>query len=140
MVGLGCGARSYTDTLHYSNDYAVGSKEIRDILQAYIQTQDESFDYANYGFVLDADERRRRYILLSLLCDEGLNLATYHNLFDTSVPADFPELFQLLPLNLATQDEQILRLTEVGIERSDAIGAWLFSDQVQQLMQTYEVK
>ncbi|MGD1910765.1 MAG: STM4012 family radical SAM protein [Rivularia sp. (in: cyanobacteria)] len=26
MVGLGCGARSYTDGLHYSNEYAVGGK------------------------------------------------------------------------------------------------------------------
>ena len=38
MVGLGCGARSYTDDLHYSNEYAVGGKGIREILQGYIQT------------------------------------------------------------------------------------------------------
>ncbi|GAX44726.1 oxygen-independent coproporphyrinogen III oxidase [Tolypothrix sp. NIES-4075] len=139
MVGLGCGARSYTDTLHYSNDYAVNSREIRDILQAYIQTPDEVFEYANYGFQLDAEERRRRYILLSLLSDEGLNLADYQNQFGTDV-IGFPELSQLLSLNLATQDEQILRLTEVGIEKSDVIGAWLFSEQVNQLMHSYELK
>ncbi len=28
MLGLGCGARSDTDTLDYANDYAVGAKEI----------------------------------------------------------------------------------------------------------------
>ena len=137
MVGLGCGARSYTDTLHYSNDYAVGSKEIRDILQAYIQTPDEVFDYANYGFQLDADEQRRRYILLSLLSDEGLHLATYRDRFGTDTSADFPES-ELLPL-MATKDEY-LRLTDAGIERSDAIGAWFFSEKVNQLMQTYELK
>jgi oxygen-independent coproporphyrinogen-3 oxidase len=139
MVGLGCGARSYTDTLHYSNDYAVGYREIRDILQAYIQTPDEVFQYANYGFQLDAEERRRRYILLSLFSDEGLNLADYQNQFGTDVIA-FPELSQLLSLNLATQVKQILRLTEVGIEKSDVIGAWLFSEKVNQLMQSYELK
>lgn len=140
MVGLGCRARSYTDTLHYSNDYAVGAKEIRDILQAYIQTPDESFDYAHYGFQLDAEERRRRYVLLSLLCDEGLNLTAYSQRFGTDAIADFPEVSQLLPLNLATQNEQTLRLTEAGIERSDAIGAWLFSERVGELMQTYELR
>ena len=139
MVGLGCGARSYTDTLHYSNDYAVGSREIRDILQAYIQTPDEAFDYASYGFQLDAEERRRRYILLSLFSDEGLNLTDYQNQFGADEIA-FPELSQLLSLNLATQEKQILRLTEVGIEKSDVIGAWLFSEKVNQLMQSYDLK
>ncbi len=139
MVGLGCGARSYTDTLHYSNDYAVGSKEIRDILLYFIQTPDEVFEYANYGFQLDAEERRRRYILLSLFDDEGLNLTDYQNQFGTDVIA-FPELSQLLSLNLTTQQNQILRLTEVGIEKSDVIGAWLFSDKVNQLMHSYEFK
>ncbi|RCJ29049.1 coproporphyrinogen III oxidase [Nostoc minutum NIES-26] len=140
MVGLGCGARSYTDTLHYSNEYAVGSQEIRDILQAYIQTPNEAFDYASYGFQLDDEERRRRYILLSLLPDEGLNYVIYRHRFGTDVMVDFPELTELLSLNLATQNEQILCLTDAGIERSDTIGAWLFSDRVRQLSQTYELK
>lgn len=140
MIGLGCGARSYTDTLHYSNDYAVGSKEIRDILDFFIQTPDEGFDYANYGFKLNDDERRRRYILLSLFTDEGLNFADYQNQFHTDVIADFPDMKQLLTLDLATQSKQILRLTAAGVEKSDLIGAWLFSEQVNQLMQSYEMK
>jgi oxygen-independent coproporphyrinogen III oxidase len=140
MLGLGCGARSYTDGLHYSNEYAVGSKEIRDILQAYIQTPDESFDYAHYGFKLDADEQRRRFILLSLLSDEGLNYASYSQRFASDVNEDFPELIELFSFNLATQDEQVLRLNETGIERSDTIGAWLFSEKVQQMMNDYELK
>ncbi|BAY24148.1 coproporphyrinogen III oxidase [Calothrix sp. NIES-2100] len=140
MVGLGCGARSYTNTLHYSNEYAVGAKGIRDILQAYIQTPDELFEYAHYGFQLDAEEQRRRYILLSLLSHEGLNLVGYRQRFGSDVYADFPELSELLTLNLAIKDEEILQLTEFGIERSDTIGAWLFSDKVQKLMHGYELK
>ncbi|KAF3884885.1 MULTISPECIES: STM4012 family radical SAM protein [Nostocales] len=140
MVGLGCGARSYTNTLHYSNEYAVGAKEVRHILQAFIETPDESFDFVRYGFELDEEERRRRYILLSLLSDEGFNLDAYYQQFGTDMFEDFPELSQLFSLNLATQNEQILHLTEVGIERSDTIGAWLFSQRVQQLMQSYNLK
>ncbi len=140
MLGLGCGARSYTDTLHYANDYAVGAKEIKDILQAYIQTPSEAFYYINYGFQLDAEERRRRYILLSLLSDEGLNQLDYKHQFGSDVMVDFPELSQLFTLNLAIAHEQTFTLTETGIEKSDVIGAWLFSDRVNQLMQTYELK
>ncbi|MFN6486809.1 MULTISPECIES: STM4012 family radical SAM protein [unclassified Nostoc] len=140
MIGLGCGARSYTNTLHYSNEYAVGAKGISEILQAYIQTADESFDYAHYGFQLNAEEQRRRYILLSLLSDEGLNCANYRQQFGSEVYADFPEFSELLALNLAIKDEDILQLTEFGIERSDTIGAWLFSEKVQELMEDYELK
>ncbi|MDZ8137272.1 MAG: STM4012 family radical SAM protein [Nostoc sp. DedQUE04] len=140
MIGLGCGARSYTNTLHYSNEYAVGAKGISEILQAYIQTADESFDYAHYGFQLNAEEQRRRYILLSLLSDEGLNCGSYRQQFGSEVYADFPEFSELLALNLAIKDEEILQLTEFGIECSDTIGAWLFSEKVQELMQDYELK
>lgn len=31
------------------------------------------------------------------------------------------------------------QLTEIGVERSDAIGLWLFSETVCQLMQSYEL-
>jgi oxygen-independent coproporphyrinogen III oxidase len=140
MVGLGCGARSYTDTLHYSNDYAVGVKEIKGILQAYIQNSDEAFDFANYGFRLDASEQRRRYILLSLLSDEGLNFASYGQRFNSSVYIDFPELREVKELNLGIEDGEILRLTEAGVEFSDVIGAWFFSERVLDLMDGYEVK
>ena len=140
MVGLGCGARSYTDTLHYSNDYAVGVKEIKGILQAYIQNSDEAFDFANYGFKLDGNEQRRRYILLSLLSDEGLNFASYQQRFNSSVYIDFPELRELKQLNLGMEDGEILRLTEAGVELSDVIGAWLFSERVLELMDGYELQ
>ena len=140
MVGLGCGARSYTDTLHYSNDYAVGAKEVREILQAFIHRKDEDFDYANYGFELDLEERKRRYILLSLLSDEGLNVVKYHQQFGTDAKADFPELSELILLDLATWDRETLHLTASGVERSDTIGAWLFSDKVRYLMESYNLK
>lgn len=140
MVGLGCGARSYTDELHYSNEYAVGGKGIREILQEYIKTPESSFDFVNYGFELDSEEKRRRYILLSLLSHEGLNLSKYQTQFNTKAFDDFPELSELFDLNLATEDKGILRLTQIGVEYSDAVGEWLFSQKVRDLMQRYELK
>jgi oxygen-independent coproporphyrinogen III oxidase len=140
MVGLGCGARSYTDGLHYSNEYAVGAKGIRDILQAYIQTPDENFDVASYGFKLDADEQHRRYILLSLLSNEGVNIASYRQRFGSNLYEDFSEIEELFALNLGMEDGKVLRLNSDGIEKSDVIGSWLFSENVQNLMDEYEMK
>ncbi|MBE9128466.1 MULTISPECIES: STM4012 family radical SAM protein [unclassified Coleofasciculus] len=140
MVGLGCGARSYTDSLHYSCHYAVSDQEVRHILEAFINTPDEAFDSANYGFQLDAEDRRRRYILLSLLSDEGLNQVNYCDRFGTDAFIDFPELSELIQLNLASLNNHTLVLTQAGIERSDTIGSWLFSDKVRQLMQAYNLK
>ena len=140
MVGLGCGARSYTEFLHYSSNYAVDNKKIRHILEAFIKTPDESFDCANYGFQLDGEERRRRYVLLSLLSEEGLNLVAYRQRFATDALADLPELSELMSLGLADWDGDILRLTATGLERSDVIGFWLFSERSRQLMDSYELK
>ncbi len=140
MIGLGCGARSYADILHYSNEYAVGAKGIRGILQAYIQTPDGQFDFASYGFKLNEEEQRRRFILLSLLSDEGLNIASYQQRFGNDLYGDFLELLELFNLDLAIKDEDFLRLNDFGIERSDTIGAWLFSANVLELMDGYELK
>lgn len=140
MLGLGCGARSYTKSLHYSNEYAVGVRGIKEILQAYLNTPTESFDYASYGFELDKEDRQRRYILLSLLSNEGLNFKLYRDIFSTEILTDYPELTELLALNLATKERDIISLTEFGIERSDTIGYWFFSDKVRQLMEEYKLK
>ncbi|MEO0841366.1 MAG: STM4012 family radical SAM protein [Cyanobacteria bacterium J06643_5] len=140
MVGLGCGARSYTDGLHYSNEYAVVGKGIREILQGYIQTPEESFDFVNYGFQLNAEEKRRRYILLSLLSHEGLKLHQYQKQFHTELFSDFSELSELIDLELVIDNNRILRLTQTGVEYSDAIGEWLFSEKVRRLMQRYQLK
>ncbi|MGD1910766.1 MAG: hypothetical protein ACFB2X_07895 [Rivularia sp. (in: cyanobacteria)] len=109
-------------------------------MQGYIQTPENSFDFVNYGFELDSEEKRRRYILLSLLSHEGLNFSNYQMRFNTNVLDDFPELSELFDLDLVVEDKGILRLTQIGVEYSDAIGEWLFSEKVRELMQAYELK
>ena len=140
MVGLGCGARSYTRSLHYSYDYAVNSREIKSILANYIASDDKAFEIANYGFDLNLEEQQRRFILLSLLSDQGLDLLAYGDLFHTDALTDFPELPHLHELKLIKQNSQRLYLTDLGVERSDAIGPSLFSSTVHTLMQEYEIK
>lgn len=69
MVGLGCGARSYTSRLHYSFEYAVGAGQVRSIIDDYVRETD--FTTARVGFEVDDEERRRRHLIQSLLQAEG---------------------------------------------------------------------
>lgn len=136
MVGLGCGARSYTEGVHYSSEYAVGSREVRSIISAYIERSDASFGEVGYGFVLDAEEKRRRYLLLSLL-SEGVEFVAWRQRFGSELLEDFPELKELEAHGLARRTGEALVLTEAGVERSDMLGPWLHSERVRALMQEY---
>jgi oxygen-independent coproporphyrinogen III oxidase len=140
MIGLGCGARAYTRSLHYSSEWAVMYGSVRAILADYIQRETESFAMAAYGCPLNEDEQRRRYVIKSLLHAEGLSRLSYEQRFGIGIDAGLPELAELVGHDLAMWDDGVLRLTPAGIERSDAIGPWLYSDAVKESMQLYEIK
>lgn len=134
MVGLGCGARSYTRALHYASPYAVGPRAVNQLLRDYIQSPDAVFTQARYGFALDEEEQRRRYLLLSLLDHNALSLPAYRARFGSDPLADFPALGSLARAGLLTAHPTLLTLSERGLEYADAIGPWLFSEQVRQRM------
>jgi oxygen-independent coproporphyrinogen III oxidase len=140
MVGLGCGARSYTQSLHYSSEYAVGQTGVREILHDFVQRPDSSFDLASHGFVLDLLEQQRRFVIQSLLQVSGLDFGFYRSRFGSDVLSDLPQLLELVTLDLATRHKDSLKLTATGLERSDAIGPWLYSSQAQHLMQGYQLR
>ncbi|HEY7428723.1 MAG TPA: STM4012 family radical SAM protein [Gemmataceae bacterium] len=138
MVGLGCGARSYTRSVHYSGPYAIRAQGVREIIADYIAQPTEAFAVADHGFRLDTDEQRRRYVLQSLLLVDGLSLPTYRGRFGTDARTDLPQLTELEPRGLARAAEDRLALTDAGLERSDAIGPWLYSPAVRALMEGYK--
>jgi oxygen-independent coproporphyrinogen III oxidase len=143
MIGLGCGARSYTAGLHYSFDYAVGMHEIRAIIDDYVVRPGADFAHAAYGRWMDAGEARRRHLLQSLLQADGLRAADYHARFG-SVPADdFPAELALFAGRgwLEGHPRQAhLRLSPDGLAHSDAVGPQLFSPAVRAAMASYERK
>jgi oxygen-independent coproporphyrinogen III oxidase len=140
MLGLGCGARSYTRSHHYSNEYAVGASSIRSILHAYTETPDEAFAFAHHGYMLNDEEQRRRYVLKSLLEAGGLALPAYHRRFRSMPLTDLPMLHELLEFGLAAIENETMALTLTGLERSDTIGPWLYSSHVQQLIKEYSAR
>jgi oxygen-independent coproporphyrinogen-3 oxidase len=140
MVGLGPGARSYTKTLHYSSEYAIGQPGVRAIIQDFGQRTDSQFSLADYGVRLDPSEQKRRYLIKSLLRAEGLNLPDYqqHHPDSPGLLADFPQIQELLQLDLAELNSTTLRLTPQGLSWTDTIGPWLYSEDMTQRMQTYQ--
>jgi oxygen-independent coproporphyrinogen-3 oxidase len=138
MVGLGCGARSYTRTLHYSFDHAVSVSEVRAVLDDYLARSADDFSVAEYGFPLDDTEQRRRWLLKSLLRAEGVDPVAYESRFGDSPADDFPALAALTARDWASEDG--LRLTTEGMGYSDVIGPWLTSAAVRRAMAGYQVR
>lgn len=140
MVGLGCGARSYTRELHYATPYGVSRRATESIIADYVGRADHR--EVDYGFALSADEQSRRYILKALLHREGLELAGYRERFGTEALAAHPELTRLLETGLAEleADGTVCRLSDEGMAYSDAIGDWLISPEVRTRMETYELR
>ncbi|GAA2205924.1 STM4012 family radical SAM protein [Nonomuraea monospora] len=134
MVGLGCGARSYTSGLHYSFDYAVGARHVRSIIDDYVAQTD--FTTANVGFALSPAERGRRHLIQSLLQAEGLSRPLYAAQFGTDVLNDFPLLDSFG--DWLTVTDTTVTLTPEGLAHSDAIGPALFSPRVRALMDGYQ--
>ncbi|QDH71313.1 STM4012 family radical SAM protein [Marilutibacter alkalisoli] len=139
MVGIGCGARSYATHLHYSSEYGVSRRSVAEILDHYLARDEASFASADYGIVLDADERRRRYVIQSLLVRPGLDRADYRQRFGSDCLDDLPQLRELIDLELAIADASRLSLSDAGLARSDTIGPWLVSASVTELMRDYRV-
>ncbi|MCY9785934.1 STM4012 family radical SAM protein [Nocardiopsis sp. EMB25] len=143
MVGLGCGARSYTSSAHYSFDYAVGIGQVRSIIADFTERGTAGFAHAEVGFHLDGDERRRRHLLQSLLRVEGMDAADYAARFGSHPEGDFPAEFGVLSargwLASAPGADRVL-LSEEGIAHSDAVGPLFFSAAVAALMADYEAR
>ncbi|MEV6423741.1 STM4012 family radical SAM protein [Streptomyces sp. NPDC051662] len=141
MIGLGCGARSYTSALHYSFDYAVDMREIRAIIDTYTATED--FSRAEVGRRIDGDEARRRHLLQSLLQAGGMAEAEYRARFGSGPAEDFPaELARFAALGWLDESAPtgLLRLSPEGLAYSDALGPALFSPAVRASMAAYERK
>ncbi|MFG2561076.1 STM4012 family radical SAM protein [Streptomyces sp. NPDC048496] len=142
MIGLGCGARSYTSRLHYSFDYAVEMREVRAIIDDYTATED--FSRAEVGRYVDGDEAHRRHLLQSLLQAEGLQLAEYRERFGAAPGDDFPgelDRFEARGwLDGSAVASGLLRLSPEGLAHSDALGPELFSPAVRAAMAAYEPK
>ena len=140
MLGLGCGARSYTQRLHYSTDYAVGRAGVREIIVDYLGRTDGQFAQADHGVAVTAAEGRRRWLIKSLFRTAGFARADYRAAFAADVVDDFPQLIAFANAGHVTVDAAHVRPTAAGLERSDALGPALFSEAVRADMDAFELR
>lgn len=138
MIGLGCGARSYTDKLHYSSEWAVGARGVKEILEAWVHRQD--YTHAEYGYRLDELERRTRHVLQSILHVEGIERSWYFERFGADVLEHFPLLSELSARDLATVDAGRVALSAQGLAWSDAIGPALYTGAVISQMEAFDLR
>ncbi|MEY9895361.1 oxygen-independent coproporphyrinogen-3 oxidase [Catenulispora sp. MAP5-51] len=142
MIGLGCGARSYTASLHYSFDYAVSASEVRGIIDEYVATAD--FSRAEVGYRLDEDERARRILIQSLLQADGMERGDAAERFGVERFEDERFGAELALLSdrgfLASLPDGRLRLTDEGLAWSDSVGPMFFSEPVRAAMRAYELR
>ena len=136
MIGLGCGARSYINNIHYSRKYAVKRDRIDNIIDEYID--EENFNYATYGYILSEDEMKRKYVIKSILKISGLDMKKYYDRFKTNVLDDFSKLNKLIESGYLILEGNRIYPSENGLQFSDSIGEMFISKEVQNKIDLFE--
>ena len=139
VLGLGTGARSYTRGAHYSSRYAVTRRGVLDILDAFAASDDQAFRHAHHGIAITPDEAMRRFVLKSLLHRDGLDAARFAALFGQTPQQAFAAFATLDAMGLIDTQAGTIRLTESGLEHSDAIPPLFYSDAVRALMRASSI-
>jgi oxygen-independent coproporphyrinogen-3 oxidase len=138
MVGLGAGARSYTAKVHYSTPWQMVARNIRGVIEQYQQRVLAGDMAVSHGFLLDEDERRRRYLILSLLYD-GLDTGAFARTYHADARELFASVWEALTAEACIRDDgTIIRLTPRGVRHADVVGQLFFSPRVVQRIEAYE--
>jgi oxygen-independent coproporphyrinogen-3 oxidase len=134
MLGLGPGARSYTRRLHYSTPWKMVARNIRAVVEDFCAAPPP----IDHGFELDADEQRRRFLILSLLY-EGLDLGAFTHAFGVDAREAFAAQWDaLLAEECVTIGGGMVRLTPRGVRHADVVGGLFFSERVARLVAEFE--
>lgn len=128
-LGLGAGARSYAEDVHYGMRYSVEPSLVREIIKEYISTEPE--DLQHFGVTLSLDEKKRKYVILTLT-DGGIDLNDYNNRFQSDFKKDFKDEFLVLKDKEFIQEKnQEIFLTKMGLTYADIIAMLFCSMEMQ---------
>src|SRR5262249_55595011 len=121
MVGLGAGARNYVRGLHYSTPWRMVARNIRAVTDDYVRRMAEDDTRVSYGFALDDDERRRRFVIQTLLYD-GVGVDEFRDEFGRDVREVFAAAWEALAgEGLISDDGARLSLTARGVRHADVV-------------------
>lgn len=148
-ISIGCGGRSYVNTLHFSTPYSVRQEQCRNRMEEYKQTVD--YNQITHGVVLTKEERKRQFVIKNLFYYKGISISEYRKLFLTDLFEDIPILntflekqyiqFVNVSMRSVNQEEfhkvEVIQLTDTGIMLSDYLGPMLISVEVRDRMQAW---
>ena len=135
MLGIGCGARSYIENIHYSRKYAVEDKNINAIIDAYLK--EENFRFAEYGYKLSEKEQKIKYILKSILKITGFNPEDYRKKFHTDAAVEFSGLERLINEGYLINEGSRIFPSAKGLKYSDYIGTLFITDNIKRKMKEF---
>lgn len=137
-LGLGAGARSYTNDLHYSLDYMINDYLVKSEIQSYIQNDFLEGRYV--GFFFDDDEKMRRMVTLNLL-DPYISVLDFENKFRIPLFEKFgEEIDALLSVGLIEIVNDKVSLTLKGRKYCDIVASIFISENVKSLYATYAIR
>ncbi len=134
-LSIGCGARSYLGNLHFCTPYAVKQKHCLELLNRYIGETD--YLKVDFGFLLNEEEQKRRYVIKHILFGTGISKEDYHKHFGGDVLQDFTILKEWIKEGCAKESSEFIRLTEPGVALSDYLGPQLISPEVNRKMKEW---
>lgn len=136
-ISVGCGGRSYIGNLHFCTPYAVRREHCLSILEDYIRQED--YLQITHGFVLSAEEQKRRYVIKQVLFGRGIELADYEKHYEENILDAFPVITQWMNAGYAKSTDGFITLTEDGFLLSDYLGPQLISPEVAKLSTEFYV-
>ncbi len=137
LIGLGCGARSYTRQLHYATRFATTQAGIRAILREWVMQTDEEFSLATHGIHLSLEEECRRFVIMSLLQAEGLSIAEFQDRFPGTDLHEMPGIDVLIYREWLIANNDRYVLTPLGLQNSDFVGPLLYSPSVLESLRAF---
>ena len=133
LVGLGAGARSYSQSLHGRNTYAALNG--RKALLEYMANVNSGRHSVESGVVLNRDEQMRQYAIGHILAIDAEEFITR---FGVRYEQAFSQLHQeMIELELMKWEDPVWRLTERGLLFRDLLGRCHFSAQADELELAY---
>lgn len=138
LLGLGAGARSYTDAVHYGTDFAVGRRSTTDIIDGFVGHDHRPGERLSLGFALSEDERMRRFCILTLALGR-LDPAAFARRFPGSDLGPFADELDALAAEGCTRTDGTGArcLTPRGFKYSNVIATLFRSAAVAELERAY---
>jgi oxygen-independent coproporphyrinogen-3 oxidase len=137
LLGLGAGSRSYSPRLHYSTDFAVRTRSTNAIIEGFASHDHQPAETPQIGFVMNAEEARRRYCILNLSLGR-LSRVAYEREFGSSLDEWRDEISALVDAACADrEDDGSVVLNANGFKFSNVIATLFQSEDVTMLEREY---